>query len=250
MFKTKKIIITGLILLPIIFILLIGNFTLVTFDRNNIIKTGKNDVETNNLLSKYNKPDYVICDKNLLNPEIIFYGEKPDLQNNYFIIYSKYSRNNVLSYDWKIENNGGGSFFNTDITQVRKILTSNTCANLRKSQTLEGITFTYNPPLTQEQIQAQIDAPQKAIKETIAREEEYKKYNIKEKVLWIADDCPALYKQITGKEVALEGNEIPVYGLNMPARIAFDFCAPKYKEFIKSKNLPKELEIRLLETGK
>jgi len=157
MFKknTTKLTLIGLgftLLLSLIMIFV----SMIAFTSDNIVKSGKNEIETNNLLVKYTNPDYVICSKDILKPEIIFYGGKTNPENSFFLIYSKYSRGNIFSNDWQITNNGGGSVSNSSSEQVKKILSSKSCSDLQKSQTIDGVNITYNSPITKEQAQKEL----------------------------------------------------------------------------------------------
>jgi hypothetical protein len=148
-----KIIMPAVILLTL-GIVIIGYLTLSGFSKNNIINSGKKELETSTILKDYKDTDYVICNNDLTNPEVVYFGEKKDIPNTFFIIYSKYSRGDIFSKNWDIVNNGGGSFYNTNRDKVKLILSSKPCQDLQKSQTIDGVQITYNPPLTPEQIQA------------------------------------------------------------------------------------------------
>jgi hypothetical protein len=155
-YKSKIIIVS---VIAITFVILVTVYLIMMgFTKNNITDSGKKELETKTILADYKDTDYVICKNDILNPEIVYFGEKKDIPNTFFIIYSKYSRSDIFSKNWNVENNGGGSFYNTNKDKVKSILLSKPCNDLQKSQTIDGVQITYNPPLTPQQIQkAQTD---------------------------------------------------------------------------------------------
>lgn len=156
MFKLNKkvIIITSILLL---LILGIGSyFSLKAFGGIEKVINSKKDSGWD-ILTK-NGYKTVICKKDLLNPVNVTIASINGKDQSAFVFYTNLTRDNIFN-DFKTNDYQGASgnttFSETDINKVAKLYEQKGCDFFRKDGTYEGVNFTYNPPITKEQAEAQ-----------------------------------------------------------------------------------------------
>jgi len=211
MFKLNKkvIIITSILLL---LILGIGSyFSLKAFGGIEKVINSKKDSGWD-ILTK-NGYKTVICKTDLLNPVNVTITSISGKEQPAFAFYTNLTRDNIFN-DFKTNDYQGASgnttFSETDINKVAKLYEQKGCDFFKQNSSIDSIKFTYNPPLTQTEIQT-AEQNNKEEQESLKQREEF---NQKPKPQQYAECIQAVQTKLQEYEALKQGktefNGIPL----------------------------------------